>query len=139
MPSRQTLLQLDEPTGRVVHLTHDQAEPVPQEPEPLAAGPRAHLVQVPQLDGAIQVRDATLPRQAARHIAHCRLLRDWIVSGQLPVCARPWYLAAASAVAKAIGSNRREATDMEYPPGKQPSLDSPVRSAHSYGSDAPPK
>ena len=41
--SWQARLQLDEPTGRVVHLAHGQAEPVPKKPEPLATGPGDEL------------------------------------------------------------------------------------------------
>jgi len=37
--SRQAHLQLEHPPARVVHLTHGQAEPVPEKPEPLTAGP----------------------------------------------------------------------------------------------------
>src|SRR5215470_6949388 len=37
--SRQAHLQLDEPAGGIVHLADGQAEPVPQKPEPLTAGP----------------------------------------------------------------------------------------------------
>src|SRR5215470_15295766 len=47
--SRQAHLQLDEPAGRVVHLAHGQAEPVPDKPEPLAAGPGDQLVGVLRL------------------------------------------------------------------------------------------
>src|SRR6516225_7096449 len=39
----QAHLQLDEPPGRVVHLAHGQAEPVPEQPEPLTAGPGDQL------------------------------------------------------------------------------------------------
>ena len=37
--SRQPHLQLEHPPGRVVHITHGQAEPVPEKPEPFTAGP----------------------------------------------------------------------------------------------------
>jgi len=46
-PSWQALLQLEEPAGRIVHLTHGQAEAVPEEPEPLVARPGTHHFQVP--------------------------------------------------------------------------------------------
>jgi hypothetical protein len=42
-----------------------QAEPVPAEPEPLAARPGAHLFQVPQLNGASRGRGRAL---YGRHI-----------------------------------------------------------------------
>src|SRR5215510_16399351 len=41
--SWQARLQFDEPAGGVVHLTHGQAEPVPEKPEPLTAGPGDQL------------------------------------------------------------------------------------------------
>lgn len=42
-------LQLDHPPGGVVHLRYRQAEPVPQKPQPLTAGPAAHPLQAPHL------------------------------------------------------------------------------------------
>jgi hypothetical protein len=42
-------LQLDHAPGGVVHLRDCQAEPVPQKPQPFAAGPAAHLLQAPHL------------------------------------------------------------------------------------------
>src|SRR5215472_11430005 len=43
-------LQLDRPPGGVVHLRYRQAEPVPQAPEPFAAGPGDRLLQLPPVD-----------------------------------------------------------------------------------------
>ena len=43
-------LQLDRPPGGVVHLRYRQAEPVPQAPEPFAAGPGDRLFQLPLVD-----------------------------------------------------------------------------------------
>src|SRR5262249_17971539 len=39
-------LLLDYPPGRIVHLLHGQAEPVPENPEPFAAGPGNRLLQM---------------------------------------------------------------------------------------------
>lgn len=44
-------LQLDGPPGGIVHLRYRQAEPVPQAPEPFAAGPGDRLFQLPPVDG----------------------------------------------------------------------------------------
>ena len=43
-------LQLDHPPGGVVHLRYRQAEPVPQVPEPFAAGPGDRLLQLPPVE-----------------------------------------------------------------------------------------
>ena len=44
-------LQLGHSPGGVVHLRYRQAEPVPQAPEPFAAGPGDRLLQLPPVDG----------------------------------------------------------------------------------------
>jgi integrase len=43
-------LQLDHAPGGVVHLRYRQSEPVPQVPEPFAAGPGDRLLQLPSVD-----------------------------------------------------------------------------------------
>src|SRR6266487_563762 len=43
-------LQFDHAPGSVVHLRYGQAEPVPQVPEPFAAGPGDRLLQLPPVD-----------------------------------------------------------------------------------------
>src|SRR5260370_41443523 len=65
--------QLKDPPGRVIHLGHSQAEPVPKTPEPFASGPGDRLFQAPPLDefsraGARHGRDTPF-RSATRTFA----------------------------------------------------------------------
>jgi hypothetical protein len=50
-------LQLDHAPGGVVHLRYRQAEPVPQAPEPFAAGPGDRLLQLQPVDGISRAGD----------------------------------------------------------------------------------
>jgi hypothetical protein len=92
-------LQLGHAPGGVVHLRYRQAEPVPQAPEPFAAGPGDRLLQLPPV-GEIRragggARDGWHSRcgQAAwalliwcgRVPVHCGLLSGF---ARLPACCR---------------------------------------------------
>jgi len=57
-------LLLDRPAGGVVHLRYRQAEPVPQVPEPFAAGPGDRLLQLPFADEI--GRAGGVPRRGCR-------------------------------------------------------------------------
>jgi hypothetical protein len=58
----QAHLELDHLTGRVGHLLHGQAEPVPTKPDPLTAGPGDEFFGTPLLFGGVRVvHDRSVP------------------------------------------------------------------------------
>src|SRR5215469_8252990 len=93
-------LELDHPPGGVIHLRCRQAEPVPQEAEPFAAGPGDRLLQLPPVDeigraGGGARGGSPIPcGQVAwafiiwrvRIPVHCRLL-----GGLAGPCRTAWY------------------------------------------------
>src|SRR6516162_7067496 len=78
-------LHLDHPPGGAVHLRHRQAEPVPQAPEPFAAGPGDRLLQLPLVD-AIRRAAGGARRGAADLRADLRLVQCGQAVGALIWC-----------------------------------------------------
>src|SRR5215469_14622763 len=87
-------LQLDEPAGGVVHLTDGQAEPVPEKPQPLMAGPLDQFFGVLYLVfGGVRACHGSFPSDPLSAaslvragicgpLSACRLARTGGVTGQ---------------------------------------------------------
>jgi len=73
-------LQLDRSPGGVVHLRYRQAEPVPQAPEPFAAGPGDRLLQLPPFDGVSRAGGGASPGCRARwgRVARAFVICCWL-------------------------------------------------------------
>jgi hypothetical protein len=68
--------------GGVVHLGYGQAEPVPQEPEPFAAGPGDRLLQLPPVD---EISRAGGGAHCGRHVRSGRAAWVFIIWCGMPV------------------------------------------------------
>jgi hypothetical protein len=72
-------LQLDHSPGAVVHFRYRQAEPVPQAPQPFAAGPGDRLFQLSPVDGTSRAAGGVRRGCRARRGQAAWALRIWRV------------------------------------------------------------